>query len=345
MSSHPAARMTEARSAEVLRFAEEAGRALRGLEAPQWRERLRSRYGECQSALRWLLDHGREDEGVRLALALTDFWQYTDRITEGRAWLDRILRARTTEDGPAAEVLFQAGMLAFWQGENEAAMTLYRRSLDLARRLGEPTAIAVALTGVARVELRRDIDRARTLCLEALDVVDGTDDRRGRANSLHVLGVAAQMSGDYPEARGWMSQRLQLAREMGDLRGVASEAGNLSVVAQRLGDLHRASDLAEESLRLADRLGDAWLIPYSLNSLAAIAVATHDFERAATLLSAADRLVTEQGAAWPPDEGPHFERSRTAAAEALDSAAFEQAWSAGRLLRGHEAVRYALGSA
>ncbi len=337
--------MTEAQATDLMRFAEKAGPALRGLDAAQWRERLDSRYGECESALRWFLDHGWADEGLRLALALADFWQYTDRVSEGRGWLDQILLARTTEDTLGAEALFQAGLLAFWQGDNEAALALHRRSLGLARRLGEPTAIAVALTGLARVELRRDIDRARTLCLEALAVVDGTADRRGRANSLHVLGVAAQMSGHYPEARDWMSRRLELAREMGDLRGVAAEAGNLSVVQQRLGNLPRAQDLAEESLRVADRLGDTWLIPYCLNSLAAIAVASHDFERAATLLSAADRMVTEQGAAWPPDEGPHFEHSRAAAAQALDPAAFQQVWSTGRLLSVDEAVSYALGSA
>jgi ATP/maltotriose-dependent transcriptional regulator MalT len=103
-------------------------------------------------------------------------------------------------------------------------------------------AIALALTGLARVELRRDIERARTLCLEALEVVDGTGDQRGRSSALHVLGVAAQMRGQFPEARGWMSQRLELAREMGDLRSVAAEAGNLSVVEQHLGDLSRARD-------------------------------------------------------------------------------------------------------
>jgi tetratricopeptide (TPR) repeat protein len=335
--------MNEAQAVNLMRFAEEAGRKLRGPDAARWRERLARRYSECESALRWLLDSGRPDEGLRLAVALVDFWQYTDRISTGRAWLDRALLERTAEDALRAEALFQAGLLAFWRGDEEATLALHQRSLGIARRLGEPTAIALALTGLARVELRRDIERARTLCLEALDVVDGTGDQRGRSSALHVLGVAAQMRGRFPEARGWMSQRLELAQEMGDLRSVAAEAGNLSVVEQHLGDLSRARDLAVESLRIAHRLGDTWLLPYCLNSLAAIAVATPDYERAATLLSAADRMVTEQGATWPPDEGPHFEHSRAAAAQALDPAAYEQAWSAGRAFAVDQAVSYALG--
>ena len=33
--------------------------------------------------------------------------------------------------------------------------------------------------------------------------------------------------------------------------------------------------------------------------------------------------------AWPPDEAPHFERSRGAVTERLDRELLEQAWSAG----------------
>jgi hypothetical protein len=55
-------------------------------------------------------------------------------------------------------------------------------------------------------------------------------------------------------------------------------------------------------------------------------------------------MVTEQGAAWPPDEGPHFEHSPATAAQALDPAAFERAWSAGRAFAVDQAVSCAFGS-
>jgi hypothetical protein len=53
-------------------------------------------------------------------------------------------------------------------------------------------------------------------------------------------------------------------------------------------------------------------------------------ERAATLLGAAAALQEQQGNAWPPDEAPHFERSRAAVTEALDHDQLEWAWSAGQ---------------
>jgi hypothetical protein len=87
-------------------------------------------------------------------------------------------------------------MLAFWRGADEDACSLHGASLQLARRLGDPTTVALALCGLARVALREDLDWAQTLGEEALETVDDTDDQRGRANALHVLGVVAQMRGN-----------------------------------------------------------------------------------------------------------------------------------------------------
>jgi ATP/maltotriose-dependent transcriptional regulator MalT len=180
---------------------------------------------------------------------LVDFWQYTDRIGDGREWLQRVLLARTIKDALRAEALFEAGLFAFWQGDDETARALHQRSLELARRLDLSDSAALVLTGLARIELRTDVHGARGLCLEALETVEANESR-GRSSALHVLGVAAQMSGDYTQARDWMSQRLDLAEKMGDLRLVAAEAGNLSVVELRLGFLGRARELADTSLRL-----------------------------------------------------------------------------------------------
>ena len=233
-------------------------------------------------------------------------------------------------------------MLAFWQGADEDACSLHGRSLQLARRLGDPTTVALALCGLARVALREDLDWAQTLCEEALQTVDDTGDQLGRANALHVLGVAAQMGGNLEQARDLMTRRIQAARRLGDYAAVGLESSNLSMVERQLGNLGRAHHLAIEALRIANRRGDRWLIPYVLNALAAIAVQTGAFERAATLLAAAAEMVERQGNAWPPDEAPHFEHSRAAVTAALDRQRLHQAWSAGRNLPPADAVRYAL---
>ena len=139
-----------------------------------------------------------------------------------------------------------------------------------------------------------------------------------------------------------MTRRIELARERGDFATIGTESSNLSMVERQLGNLARAERLAREALRIAERRGDRWAIPYGLNGLAAVAVETGELRRAATLLGAAAALQERQGNAWPPDEAPHFRRSRAAAALALGPGRFQEAWSAGRHLPPDQAVSFAL---
>jgi tetratricopeptide (TPR) repeat protein len=334
--------MEEQAARSLLAFAEDAGRGLRGLNASLWRDRLQSRFQDLEAAFDWLLDQGHTHDALALASALADLLRTTGRVGIGRKWLDRALTAAGTDDRLKAVALYENGLLAFWQGADEEACSLHGRSLELARRLGDRTTVTLALCGLARVALREDLDWARTLCEEALGTVQDTDDTIGRSNALHVLGVAAQMRGDLQQARDLMTQRIELAHKLGDFATIGAESSNLSMVERQLGNLARAEQLAREALQIAEQRGDQWAIPYSLNGLAAVAVETGEFERAATLLGAAAALQYQQGNAWPPDEAPHFQRSRAAAAEALDRDQFERARSAGQQMPSAHAVRYAL---
>jgi tetratricopeptide (TPR) repeat protein len=323
-------------------LAEAADTGLRGLDARMWRERLETGLDALRSAFEWLLDHDRP-AAMRMATALAEFWRTAGQIPEGRVWLDRSLPAIDGDDPILPRGLYENALLAFWQGDDDASTSLLARSLDVARRLGDRTGEAVALCGVARLALRDgDLDRARGLCEEALERVSGTEDKLGRSNALHLLGVAAQMRGDLHEAAQFMNRRLHLARELNRLSSVAAEAGNLSVVERQLGNLDRATQLALEALELSERRGDEWMLPYDLNSLAGIAAAKKDYLRAARLLGAAAEMMERMGTAWPPDEKPHFETTRSAAEAALAPGAFEQAWSDGARMPSSEAVAYAL---
>lgn len=331
------------RAREALALAEAAQYELKGLDARVWLDRLEEQCAEIESALSWFLDHGRSGEALRMAVALYDFWRLTGRTAVGQAWIDRALAASDDDERLRAEGLYRSGLLAFWQGDDASARSSHQRSLEIARRLNDPTAIAVALVGLARVELREgSLDDARSLCLQALQVVDETDDKEGRSNAIHVLGVTAQMRGDLEEAREWMTQRMELAHEQQNFGLVAAEASNLSHVERQLGNLVRARQLASEALQIAKRRGDDWMIPYNLSALAACAVELKQFKRAAELLGAAAQMVEEQGAAWPPDEAPIFERSKNAASRALGPTEFGAAWSAGRAMPASAAVEYAL---
>jgi len=335
----------DARTAEsLLNFAEGAGPRLRGLEAKAAFEQLDQQYDDLQLAMQWFIEQERANEAFRLASSLTAFWMATKRLDEGSAWFDRTLALPGGDDALRGRASFDAGYLAFWKGDDERSSSLQNQAVELGRQKNNPTITALALVGLARIALRTNVDEGRRLCREALAVTEGTADRAGRSSAMHVLAVAAQMAGDFLEARDLMSQRIALAREQGNLATVSSEAGNLSMVERQLGNLDEAEALAREALGIDYRRGDGQGIPWKVNGLAAVATDRGEFDRAATLIGIADATMKAAGGAWPPDERQHYERTVATLTEAMGSAEFERARARGYSMTTSEGVDFALGT-
>ena len=328
----------------LVEFAEGVGPALRGVEARDVLEQLEQRYGDLLSAMQWFIVRGRTDESLRLASSLVPFWMATKRLDECSGWFEKALGLPGGDDAHRGRALFDAGYLAFWQGDDARSSSLQKQALTLGRQTDNPTVTALALVGLARIALRTDVEEARRLCREALAVTEGTDDQAGRSSAMHVLGVAAQMAGDFLEAREVMSRRIALAREHGNLATVSSEAGNLSMVERQLGNLDEAEALSREALDIAYRRGDELAVAWMFNGLAAVAADRGEFSRAAALIGIADAGMEAAGGAWPPDELVHYERTVATLNGAMASAEFEWVRAAGRAMTTREAVDFALGT-
>jgi tetratricopeptide (TPR) repeat protein len=336
-------RFMNTQMAESLRdFAEEASLGLLGLESKAVFEQLEQRYTDLLSAMQWFIDQKCTDDALRLGTSLAPFWMATKRLEEGSEWFDRVLNASGGQDSNRGEALFQAGLLAFWQGDDDRAALLHQRALDIGYRAGNATISAEALSGLARIALRSDVSKARRLCREALAITEGTADQRGRSNAMHVLGVAAQMAGDFQEAHTLMSERIAQARALGNFRVISSEAGNLSMVERQLGNLDQAESLASEALAIDYQRGDHWAMPYKVSGLAAVATERGEYEHAATLVGAAEAMMEAEKADWPPDERPHYEWMVTTLETALGPSAFAQARAIGHAMTIAEAVDFAL---
>jgi tetratricopeptide (TPR) repeat protein len=274
---------------------------------------------------------------------LGPFWQATKRLETATELFGRALALPGGGDDLRARGYVEAGLLWFWRGDDTRAAELFDRGVELGRSLVPPTAAALALTGHARIALRRDdLEGARRLCLEALEL-DETD-LVARASVAHVLGVTAQIAGDLPEARKWMNERIALAREDGNAAALGIEANNLAMVERQLGDFARAEELSREALDNFHRRRDQWAIPFGLSGLAAAAVHRGDLVRAATLIGAAEALVQAQGSVWPPDERPHYE-AVVAAVDRADDDEVAAARAEGAALSADDVVAYALSRA
>ena len=338
-------RVDERTAANLLTSAEEVSAGIRGPEAKAAVERLETDYDQLLAALRWFLDQGRTDEALRLANALYRFWITQQRFEDGAFWFDRALGAPGGDDHLRGAAFINAGFMPFWLGHDERAAELFSEGLRIGRQLDDASLVSQALGGLARVALRTDVADGRRLAREALDVSDAANDVAGRSNALHLLGVGAQIAGDLPEARDWMTQRLALVRDQGNQFLVASEASNLSMVERQLGNLDAAESLARESLSTSTAIGDRFTVPFAFSGLASIAAERAAYERAATLVGAAEALMEAQHMAWPPDELPHYERLLATLRESMGDAAFEWARAGGRSMADADAISFALDDA
>ena len=88
---------------------------------------------------------------------------------------------------------------------------------------------AFALDAFARTAHRAgQYERARTLHIEALAILEELGDRRGVARVLTQLAELALTEGDGPRARGLLRQSLAIRQELGDMPGLASTMESLA---------------------------------------------------------------------------------------------------------------------
>lgn len=300
---------------------------------------VEDRYPEMLEALDWHLAVGQPGAAYRLASALVPFWIATARIDDGDTWFERALR---TGDG-TARALYDHGYLVFFAGRYELADERFTSALALAGTVGDRSLQALALAGSARVALSTDVDAAVRLLRRALAVTEGLPDSDpGRSSSLHVLGVALQMSGDLEGAREVMSARLAMGRASGDEFVVWTESANLSMVERRLGDLARAEELSLEALQVSADRGEEMMIAWTVNGLAAVTAAAGDHERAATLLGAAAEMLRRAGGGWPPDEREQHDQTLAEVTAALGPDVLDDALARGAALSLTDGVAFAL---
>ena len=139
-AEEPAATARRRHAAHFLAVAEEAAQRLHGPEQARWLERLDVEHDDLRQALRWALDTGARDTGLRLAGALWWYWATRGRFGEGQRWLEAVLAGGSGP--PPAPVLEAAalrglGHLAAAGGDYGRARTALERALALSQDDGD----------------------------------------------------------------------------------------------------------------------------------------------------------------------------------------------------------------
>lgn len=279
-----AAALHQAHATYFLALAEEAEPQLAGAAQAAWLGCLAREHDNLRAALRWSLESGAVEPGVRLAGALWRFWWVHGHLSEGRRWLAEVLAlaGQGHDAAVVAKALYGAAELACRQGDYARALALGEQSLQLYRKAQDRRGIAAVLNVMGIVANDQGAyERAAALHEESLAVRQELGDQWGIAGSLNNLGAVAQQQGAYDRAATFYEQSLALRRALGDHWGLAIALNNLGLVARRQGAYDRALALHEEGLAVTQTLGNRWGIAASLLHLAETAFAQGAYAHAA----------------------------------------------------------------
>ncbi len=319
-------------AAYYLALAEQAEPQLYRSEQRAWQERLDTEHDNLRAALWWSVIGGEAEYGLRLGGALWRFWWVRGYLSEGRRWLDELLRATaaTAQGVVRGRALHGAAWLADGQGDIAQARALAAQSLSLFREADDKGGIAHALNLLAIITADQgQYEHAVALAQESLTLFQAIGHKPGAGSALNELGIIAAEQGDYARATALYEQSLAVRQDAGDIRGMAASQTNLARLAREQGHFARAAALYERSVVLFRELGGKSDLAAALNNLGEMARLLGDYTRAATLsgesVALRRALGDKMGLGWALADLAHVARHQGDETRAL--ALYEEAMS------------------
>jgi predicted ATPase/DNA-binding CsgD family transcriptional regulator/tRNA A-37 threonylcarbamoyl transferase component Bud32 len=292
----------QAHAAYYLGLAEEAEPEWEGPKQAVWSERLEQERDNVRAAMLWSLERGEIDHDWELALrlggALRRFWQVRGYLSEGRAFLEKVLAGSVgVVSAGHVKALIAMGHIAVVQCDCDRVESACKESLVLCQELGNivGSARSLYLLGWASW-MRGDLVVARSQLEQTITLFRQVGDETGIAWSLMHLGCTAGRKGDYAESRFFFEENLARQRRLGNKRGIAfSLCTFVLMLIDAQYDLATVHSMLEEGLALFREIGDKWGVATACMLLGRVALQQGDVTTARSLAEKSVRLCREVG--------------------------------------------------
>ena len=273
-------------------LAERAEVELQGRAQKRWLARLEAEHDNLRAALEWSLK-AQPETGLRIAVALREFWDTHGHLIEARKWLGTFIDM--TKNIPPATVrvkaLFSAALFSSRQSDLEGWKAYQDEGFALAESLDDAWGIAqgLVLQGLFKEYFENDIEAAESCYRRALEYGRKLDDKLFVGQLLGPLAGCALKRHEYARAEEIYRESLSLFREVENTKEIAGANGNLAEVALSRRDYKSARISAEESLALYRELDDKHGVATALRTLS---IASHNQEDIQQAQMAAEQGVT-----------------------------------------------------
>jgi predicted ATPase/DNA-binding NarL/FixJ family response regulator len=295
-----------------LQLAEETRPKLMGQYQHLWLDWLEDEHNNIRAALSWSLKSGHIEAGLRIAIAIYEFWTIRDYAEEALAWMERLMAQTDEEIAPLirANALAYATFLAGFRGNSPAQAAYGREAAALAETLGDEgqSALAWARAGEAYAHGRPgplpsgssaliwaltaqaygaraegDYETEYAIYKRVIQLYREAGERYFLGIALTTCGFAAMSLGRYEEARTMEDEGLPLIREAGNPYRIAMTLNGSGDLARCERNYVQAKTAYEESIALLRELNAARDLASALHNLGHTYLHLGDFERAGDL--------------------------------------------------------------
>jgi LysR family transcriptional regulator, transcriptional activator of the cysJI operon len=254
----------------------------------EWTDRLENEWENVNAAVRWAGVHA--DRALQLRI-LGHSWHFWLARGYPKEWERALEDALADVADPRLRLLAlpTLGWLAWDRRQLERALSYGEERLRVAREVGDAMNEAGALELLAGVaETRRDVDAARRLHQQAIEVNRKAGEDVGLMRHLHNFSIFLVNAGELDAAEKVLRESTAIAQARGDEAHVDDTMEVLALVAQLRGRARRALDLVGVSAQLHPLVPDAY--HWGLFEVAgASAIALGLAAPGAQLLAAAER--------------------------------------------------------
>jgi len=282
-----------------LKLAEETAPKLIERYQQIWLDWLEVEHANFRAALAWSLESGRIEAGLRIAIALYEFWQKRGYIPESLDWFERLLLQADEKVSLLihANAFASAAHMAMLLGNTSATIEYGRKAGALGQAIGkeEQSILGLALVGLASsVRAAGEYQTSFDMGERAIQLLRESGDLYRLGRVLIMQAGTAMPLGRYDTVHTLLDEGLKLAREAGDTYRIALILSFLGDLARCEQDFTGAKPNYENSIALFRELDAKRDVASVLQNLGHACLHLGEVERAHVLFMESLVLQHEQ---------------------------------------------------
>jgi predicted ATPase/DNA-binding SARP family transcriptional activator len=296
LPSHEAATLRRRHAEYYIMLARSLMTELDGPHGPAATAELKAELPNIRAAFDDMLAAGELDLAAEAASGLRPFWVMTGQLSEGRAWLRRLLDRPEVASRSRAWCSSVCGYLAYLQDDYDEATRLFEEALTFFRRTSDTPGIVRSLNflGVIR-QLRGDESGSTALLDEALQLARSYADADLLRHALNCAATNALRRGVLAEADELDQELLRMGMQTGNKRAIVGALVGLSEISTIAGRYDVAINYARQALPLARKIKEYMFLIDLLLALGIASMKVAQVEEAASALKEGLMLALEAG--------------------------------------------------